>query len=170
MVELGKGSAGGAKGERPVLRGGAVVATLRASNWKEAATAVVGDRSWVFAARRGELTGRPAEDSADAVRVRARRTSFWKGTWAVELEGTVLERLRTSVWRNAHVYVSGGREVARQGSVGGWSPRPLLDADDSVPLDHQVFLLWLELVLSRRDESTTAAAAAGGAAAAAGSS
>ena len=170
MLELGKaGSAGTQKGERPVLRDGALVAVLRASKVKEAATATVGDRSWTFTARRGELTGRRAEDPAGVVRFRARRPSFWRGTWTVDVEGTTLQRLRPSVWKGAHTYVTGDREVARSGSTRGWSPRPVLEADGSLPLDAQVFLLWLELVLSRRDDSTAAAAAAGGAAAAAGS-
>ena len=71
MLELGKaGSAGAEKGVLPVLRDGAVVATLRASNWKEAATAVVGDREWVFAKHKRELTGRWAAEPEDAVRLR----------------------------------------------------------------------------------------------------
>jgi hypothetical protein len=50
--------------------------------------------------------------------------------------------------------------VAESGSTGGWSPRPTLTVHGDVPLDHAVFLLWLELVLRRRSDS----AAAGGAA------
>ena len=42
----------------PVFRDGSVVAWLRAANWRESATAVVGDREWVFAKSKGELTGR----------------------------------------------------------------------------------------------------------------
>ena len=86
MLELGKaGTAGTEKGVLPVLRDGLVVATLRASNRKEAATAVVGDREWVLAKRKRELTGRWAADPEDAVRLRARQTSFWKGTWEAAL-------------------------------------------------------------------------------------
>ena len=49
MLELGRsGSHGVPKGTVPVLEDDAVVATLRASNWKEAATADVAGREWVF--------------------------------------------------------------------------------------------------------------------------
>ena len=59
MLELGEaGSAGTETGVIPVLRDGAVVATLRASNRKEVATAVIGDRAWQVAEHRGGLTGR----------------------------------------------------------------------------------------------------------------
>jgi hypothetical protein len=169
VLELGKaGSAGHPKGELPVLRDGKVVAVLRAANWKEAATAVVGDREWVFAKRRGELTGRWATEPEDAVRLRARQASFWKGTWTADLEGRPVEMQNASMWRGTHRYLSGGRRIGESGSTGGWSPRPTLDADGALPLHQQVFLLWLELVISRR--STAAVGVAAGAAVIGGSS
>jgi hypothetical protein len=163
MLELGKaGSAGYPKGELPVLRDGSPVAVLRASNWKESATAVVGDREWVFAKHKGELTGRWITEPEDAVRLRARQKSFWKGTWTIDLEGRPVEMENASMWRGTHRYLSAGRQLANSGTTGGWSPRPTLTGDDALPLHQQVFLLWLELVLSRRNS----AAAAGGASAA----
>ena len=157
MLELGKpGSLGYPKGELPVLRDGSVVAVLRASNWKEAATAVVGDREWSFTKRRGELLGRWSTEPEDAVRLRARSASFWKSTWTLDLEGRPVERQNASVWKGAHRYLSGGRQVAESGSTGRWSPRPTLTADAALPLHQQVFLLWLELVISRRNTAVAA--------------
>jgi hypothetical protein len=49
--------------------------------------------------------------------------------------------------------------VAESGTTGGWSPRPTLTADDRLPLDQQVFLLWLEVVLNRRNQAAIGAAA-----------
>jgi hypothetical protein len=159
VLELGKaGSAGYPKGEAPVLRDGKVVAVLRASNWREAATVVVGDREWAFAKRKGELIGRWVTEPEDAVRLRARPASFWKSTWTADLEGRPVEVCSASMWKSGHLYLAGGQQVARSGSTGGWSPRPTMDADGSLPLHQQVFLLWLELVISRRN----AAAVAGG--------
>jgi hypothetical protein len=161
VLELGKtGSAGVERGVVPVLRDGVVVARLRASSWKEAATAVVGDREWRFAKHKRELTGRWAADP-EGSRLRARQRSAWRGTWTLDLEGTALEMRSASVWRGTHRYLAGGRQVAQSGSQGVWSPRPTLTADASLPLDHQVFLLWVELLLQRRAATT---AAAGGAA------
>jgi hypothetical protein len=152
VLELGRaGTAGGDRGVRPVLRGDLVVATLRASNWKEAATAVVDDREWVLAKDGRELVARRPADPAGTARLRARRTSWWRGTWDVDLEGLVLQAARASVWRSGLRYSDGGRQVALGGTTGGWSPRPTLRADVDLPLHQQVFLLWLELVLARRD-------------------
>jgi hypothetical protein len=161
VLELGKpGSAGVEKGILPVVRDGAVVATLRASDWKEAATAQVGDRSWVFAKRRNVLTGRWASEPEEAVRVAARSTSWWKGTWTIELEGTVLDAEKTSTWASTHRYLAGGRQVAVSGTTGRWTTLPTLMAEESLLLDHQVFLLWVELVVGRRNAATTTATGA----------
>ena len=158
MLELGKsGSLGYPRGQLPVLRDGSVVAVLRAANWREAATAVVGERAWIFAKRKGELTGRWADEPEDAVRLRARQRSFWKSTWTIDLEGRPVEMQNASMWRRTHRYLTGDRQIAESGSTGSWSPRPTLTADAALPLHQQVFLLWVELVLSRRN-----AAVAGG--------
>jgi hypothetical protein len=159
VLELAKaGSLGYPKGELPVLRDGSVVALLRASNWKEAATAVVGERVWVFAKTKGVLTGRWVTEPQDAVRLRAAQPSFWKSTWALDLEGRPVEMQNASLWKGTHRYVSGGTRVAESGTTGGWSPRPTLEADDALPLHQQVFLIWLELVLSRRNTAAIGAA------------
>ena len=152
MLELGKaGSLGYPKGELPVLRDGKPVAVLRAANWKEAATAMVGDREWVFTKQKGELLGRWGTEPEGTARLRARSTSVWKGTWALDLEGRPVDCGNLSMWRGTHRYSSLGQQIAHTGSTGGWSPRPTLTASDALPLHQQVFLLWLELVISRRN-------------------
>jgi len=162
VLELGKpGTLGYPNGELPVLRDGSPVAVLRASNWKEAATAIVGDRVWVFAKRQGELIGRWDAEPQGTARLRAVQTSFWKSTWALDLEGRLVEMQNGSRWRRNHRYLSGGKQIAESGTTGRWSPRPTMTADDALPLHQQVFLLWIELVLGRRH-----AAVAGGVAAA----
>ena len=169
MLELGKsGSHGMSRGTVPVLAGEAVVATLQASNWKEAATAQVGERSWDYRKSEGELIGRWVEEPTDAVRLRARKISFWRGEWAVDLAGLHLQMTAASRWKGTHRYSTVGGQLAESGTTGGWSPRPTLAGADELPLDHQVFLLWLLLVISRRN--TAAVTAATGAAVVGGSS
>ncbi len=159
MLEVGKaGTLGVGKGVLPLLSDGAVVATLQASNWKEQATAVIGEREWAFSKRSGELRGRWAVDPEESARLRARQTSFWKGTWTADLDGLPVEVAMLSYWRSTHRFVSGGQQVAHSGSTGGWSPRPTLTAASGMPLEHQVFLLWLELVITRRNNAALTAA------------
>ncbi len=170
MLEVGRaGTAGAGKGVLPFLRDDEVVATVRALRWKESATAVVGDQEWVFDKARGTLVARRSTDPEGTSRLSARQTSFWRGTWEADLEGTPVQAEVVSRWKGGHRYQSGGQVIAETGTTGGWSPHPTLTADESLPLDHQVHLLWLALVMSRRDEAATMAAVAGGAAAAGGS-
>ena len=159
MLVLGKaGTAGTEKGISPVLRGDVVVATLRASNWKEAATAVVENREWVLAKAGRQLTGRQAPDPEGTARLRARQTSFWRSTWEADLEGTPGQAQPEKWWHTALRWSVDGRLVAQGGTTGGWSPRPTLRADDALPLHQQVYLLWLELVLNRRMQAAAAGA------------
>jgi hypothetical protein len=170
VLVLGKaGTAGTEKGVLPVLHDDVVVATLRASNWKEAATAVVGNREWLFAKAGRELLGRWAADPEGTARLSARQTSWWRSTWEADLEGTAVRSEVVPRWRGGHRYLSGGRVIAESGTTGGWSPRPTLTADESLPLDQQVYLLWLALVMSRRNQAMTTAAITAGAVAAGGS-
>ncbi|GAA3163454.1 hypothetical protein GCM10010531_14240 [Blastococcus jejuensis] len=166
MIELGKaGTAGTEKGTVPVLDDGRLVATLHASKWKEAATATVGDRAWVFTRQKRQLTGRWASDPETAVRLSARQTSAWKSIWSFDLEGTPVEARYASRWKSTHRFESEGSPVALSGKTGGWSPRPTLTFQRDLPLEHQVFLLWWELLMRRRAASVAAATAAGGGAA-----
>ena len=158
MLELGKaGVLGVGSGVRPVLADGVAVATLRASSWKEQATAVVGEREWLFGKRQGQLQGRWAVDPEGSARLRARRVSLWKGTWVADLEGTLVEVEKPSLWTSVHRFVTDGQQVGHSGSTGGWSPRPTLTATPGMPLHHQVFLLWLELVIRGRSEDGSGA-------------
>ena len=157
MLEIGRpGSAGTDRGERPVLRDGEVVATLQASNWRESATAAVGRQAWVFTRQGRATVGRWASEPEAAARLRARQTAWWKGTWVLDLEGTTVEVEVVSHWKGTHRYLIAGRTVAESGTTGGWSPRPTLTAESELPLHHQVFMLWLELVLQRRNAAAAA--------------
>jgi hypothetical protein len=157
VLELGKaGTAGAEKGVVPVLSDGALVATLRASNWREKASAAIGGRTWSFGRQRGGLTGRWEADPEGTARLRARQTSWWRGTWDVDLEGLPVEVVPASWWNGTHRFTTGGRPLAESGRR-GWATRPTLTPAGDLALDHAVFLLWFELVLHRRNAAAAAA-------------
>ena len=166
MLELGRpGTAGVDRGAMPVLRDGAIVGSLLASPWWERATARAGDREWVYTRAGRELAGRWAAEPEGAVRLSARPLSAWKGTWTADLDGTAVEIHPAAWWKTTRRYAVGGRVIGESGNAGRWVPRPTLDLDDTLGLDAQVFLLWVELVLRRRTAAGGAAAAAAGGAA-----
>ena len=116
-------------------------------------------RVGVHASAARELIGRWAAEPEDAARLRARQTSWWKGTWVLDLEGTPVELEIASRWKGTHRYLTGGRQLAESGTTGGWSPRPTLTAGRRSRCDHQVFLLWLELVSAGGTRAAGATAA-----------
>jgi hypothetical protein len=83
---------------------------------------------------------------------------MWKGTWTLDLEGRRVDVELVSRWKSPHRFLVDGRQVAVSGSTGGWSPRPTLQVDEPLLVDHVVFLLWLELALQRRNQAAMGAA------------
>jgi hypothetical protein len=152
VLELGKrGSHGAPQGTSPVLADGALVATLRASHWREGATAEVQGRSWVFGRAGGrDVTARWAADPDGAPRMLAHRASYWKNDWTLDLEGVTVQMATASSWKGTNRYTLDGRKVAESGTRGFWSSDRTLEADPVLTLDAQVFLLWFERVLERR--------------------
>lgn len=157
MLELGRaGTAGAGTGTVPVLRDGVLVGTLRASAWKEAATATVGSGSWGLLPCRARAHRSPR-------RLRRRRVPGPDDV-AVDrhvgagADGTAVEGRTTSWWRGARRYTAGGRTLAESSSTGRLR-RPTLTAVEDLSLEAQVFLLWVELVVLRRSGGAAAGAA-----------
>lgn len=169
MLEIGKVKDKSA----PILRGEEIVAVLSASNWKEEATLTRGDSVWNCRTRKGRITGALSTDpelteTGEQARFVAERASFWRGTWDLALDGIRYTLEPKSFWRGTHRFERNGQEVAVTGTAGTWSTRITLEAAEDVPLDHQLFFLWVAFVLNRR--ATNAAVAAGAGVAVAGGS
>jgi hypothetical protein len=163
VLELGRpGTAGVDRDTMPVLRDGTRVGALQASAWRERAVARAGERDWIYTRTGRELAARWAAEPESAVRLSARPESLWKGTWTAELDGISVEIRPASWWKGTRRYTVDGREIGESGNASRWVPRPTLDLDDTLDLDAQVFLLWVELIVRRRNASATAGATAAG--------
>src|SRR4051794_13522158 len=95
----------------PVLRDGAAVGSLHASQWWEKATARVGGREWAYSRSGRELTARWAVEPEGAARLSARPLSAWKGTWTADLDGISVESSPASWWKGTRRYTVDGREI-----------------------------------------------------------
>lgn len=172
MLEIGK-----IKDKRaPILRGEEIIAVLATSNWKEDATLTRGQTVWYLHSSRGKrLIGTLSTDpevvgTGEQARFFAQQSSWWRGTWDITLEGVRYSLAPASFWRGTHRVDRNGQQVALSGRAGTWSTRVTLDAADDVPVDHQLFLLWMLLTLQRRANNAAAGTAIAGGTAAAGSS
>ncbi len=112
----------------------------------------------MFAKHRGELLARLAAEPEGAARMRARQGVLLVGHLDAGPGGDRGRGAHRVALAGTHRYLVRDRVVAESGSTGGWSPRPTLTAERVLTLDQQVFLLWLELVISRRNTAAATAA------------
>ena len=135
-----------------------------------------GETVWKLRSRKGKrligtlATDPEVSDTGEQARFLAEQASMWRGTWNIILDGVRYTLGPKSFWRGTHRIERSGQEVAVSGTVGTWSTRMSLEAADDVPIDHQLFLLWMAFILNRRaSNAATTAAVTGGAVAAGGS-
>lgn len=148
MLALGTTMTDGVRDKlTPVLADGAVVASLRSRGWQETVAATVGERSWTFRGERDELVARRDDDGV--ARFRARRTGFAGDHWEIELHEEPVAMELVSAAHGTHRFTSGDRVLGTTSST-SWTAGLSLDAGADVPLDQQVFLLWVALVTRRR--------------------
>ncbi|SDG49555.1 hypothetical protein [Klenkia brasiliensis] len=148
MLVLGETMTDGVRDKlTPVLADGAVVASLRSRGWQETVAATVGDRAWTYRGERDQLLAQQDDDAA--ARFRARRTGFATDLWEIELHEEPVAMELVSAAHGTHRFTSGGRVLGTT-SATSWTAALSLDPAPGVPLDQQVFLLWVALVTRRR--------------------
>lgn len=143
--------------QAPILRDGEVVAFLSVSNWTERATLTRGEWAYNLGSRRrrrliGSLRTDPEPpDTGEQARFFAAQRSMWLGIWDLNLEGVLYTMSSPSSWRATRRIERNGQEVGVTGTTSWWlGPHPTLNAAYDVPLDHQLFMLWMAFVLQRR--------------------
>ena len=136
----------------PVVRDGVVVASLRSTGWQETVAATVGDRAWAFTGTRDELRARLPADPDGSARFRARHEGWASDLWSIELHEVPVVMELESAARGTHRFTCDGRTLATTVSS-GWQAALRMDVEADLPLDQQVFLLWVALVTRRRNRS-----------------
>ena len=156
MLEWGRKSGGIV----PVEREGRVVAELRPSSFRERADVAIEGAPWQFFKRSGDLHA-VREGMPEALT--ASRPSFFRQAWEVDA-GTIAYRIEPAgFFRSGYHVLCGATRIGYSDKIGFWTRRPTLDVDPSVPLEHQVFLLWVAYVMRKRSEGAATAGGGGGA-------
>jgi hypothetical protein len=141
----GAGTSGVAEGVTPVVRDGAVVATIGRSRRRGPVPAVVAGQEWSYEHQRRQLLGRWASDPQGTARCWARQASP-RSDFDIELEGTPVTRRLVDL--RALQYVGpDGVAVAEVRVTGVIRETSTMIADPRLPLHHQVFLLWLDVLV-----------------------
>lgn len=136
MLEWGRTS----DGVTTIARDGTPVAAARAAAMRGDMHVEIGGATWLFFASRGELLAERSGAAHPALR--AVRPGRSRNRWEVRADQIAYSVERTSRLQNQFVVRRDGSDIA-SGVGAGRLRRPTLDVDAGMPIEHEVFLLWL---------------------------
>ena len=140
-------------------RTGASIGRADLSNWRENATLTVGGRRYEATHKGGKKEFVLSGEDGSTILV-AEKPSAWKDRLSFEHDGNRYELKKESAWRRAFVLRRDG-----VGSVGSLRPEGaftrawLAELPEELPQEVRVFLIWLAVVLWKREDGAAAATA-----------
>lgn len=153
MLEWGRKSAGIVS----VLQDGFVVAQVRQAAMRERAGVAIGSSQWQFYRQRGDLHAVSVDGTFGMT---ASPTKIFGVSWDI-CTGTHAYRMEPmGLFKSGRRVLCAGTPVGSSDRV-GWSRRPTLDVDASIPVEHQVFLLWVLYIIGRRSSGGPGASGGG---------
>jgi hypothetical protein len=139
-----------------VHEGSQAIAEIDVSWWREKGTLTIQGQDYrVY--REGVMSGYFVLESAGSVLARAEKPSAFRRTFLVEHAGRQYTLQAKSAWRRAFVLLQGSEEVGGIAPLGIFSRRASVDFPESLPLPVRVFLLWLAVLLWKREADSAAA-------------
>jgi hypothetical protein len=139
-----------------VSRGSQPVAAIDMSCWRERGELTVEGRRFRVS-REGLLSGAFRLESGDEVVARATKPSILRRSFVVR-HGSKTYTLRPrSAWRRSFVLLDGDREVGTIAPTSAWTRRASADLPADVPAPVQMFLIWLAVLLWKRESESVAA-------------
>ena len=141
-----------------VSSAGRAFAALTISAWRDRGALTVDGQSFRVV-RDGWLGGDFRLESASGVVATATKPSIFRRAFVVRFSGRTLELQTRSLWSRAVVLREAGRDVGGVAPRGAFTRRATATLPESVPLPVQTFLLWLTLLLWKRESDSAAASA-----------
>lgn len=141
---------------------GTTVAVIDLSNWRKNAKIEVSGERYLA---RHEAWSREfvleREDGQAAVAV-AEKPSAWRERFTLTHGGRRYELARESAWKGAFVLLREGAGVVGSVRQRGWfSSEVYVDLPEELPVEVQMLVLWLTLILRRRQEAAASSSAGG---------
>lgn len=141
-----------------VLQGEVPIADIDVSRWREKGELTVAGATYrVY--REGLLSGTFVLESAGGVLARAKKTTFFR-SFLVEHAGRQYTLRAKSAFRRQLVLLEGAegsREIGSISPAGLFTRRASVDLPEELPLAVRVFLIWLTIVLWKRESDAAAA-------------
>jgi hypothetical protein len=133
-----------------VSQGSELVAEIDISWWRERGELAVQGESFSVS-RQGMMSGDFLLESGRGVMARATKPSMMRRLFLVQHDATTWTLRPRSVLGRTFVLLDGEREVGRITPAGLWSRRANVDLPARVPLPVQVFLIWLTVLMWKRE-------------------
>ncbi len=141
------------EGEKPVAK-------LDLSLWREKGTLTIEGKDYrVY--REGLLRGEFCLECEGKILARAEKPSAFRRSYIVSHAGREYTLQARSPWRRPFILLQGSQEIGSIAPQRIFTRKANADLPDSLPLPLRVFLLWLTVILWKR-EAESAAAASGG--------
>jgi len=139
-----------------LVSGDRTLATLDLSAWREKADILVEDVTHrVF--REGVMTGDFVLERGSQVLARATKPSAFRDTIIVHYGRRDFTLRKPSVWRRAFALMDGEREIGAISPESTWTRRATADLSPDLPVPIQAFVIWLVILLWKRDAQSSAA-------------
>lgn len=141
-----------------VRRGDEVLGDIDMSLWREKGVLTVeGEAYRVY--REGLMSGDFLLESGGSVLARAQKPSAWRRSFTIEHAGRTYTLRAASLFRRAFTLSDGEAAIGRVSPEGILSRRAEVDLPDAWPLPLKVFVVWLAVLLWKRDSDSSAVGA-----------
>ena len=128
------------------------VAEVRLSSWRECgAIEIAGVEHKV--SRRGML-GAFVVETGDSVVASAEKPSAFRGTFQIEYEAQHYTLRKESMWLRELVLYEGEREIGSIAPTGPFTRRARVGLPENLPLILRLFVIWLTMLLWKRDSDS----------------
>jgi hypothetical protein len=139
-----------------VVSGDRTLATLDLSCWREKADVLIEDVTHrVF--RERAMSGDFVLERGDQVLARATKPSAFRNAFAVSYNGKTYSLRRPSAWRRAFVLLDEERQIGSVTPNSAWTWQATADLPRDWPMPIQAFVIWLVIILWKRDAESAAA-------------
>ena len=132
------------------------VADIDISWWRERGQVTVQGTPFRVS-RQGMLSGDFLLESDRGVVARATKPSVLRRSFDVQHESKTYTLQAQSALRRSFVLLEGGREVGNISPDGFWTRRASATLPSDMPLPVQVFLIWLAVLLWKRESDSASA-------------
>jgi hypothetical protein len=139
-----------------VMSGDRTVAVLELSSWRERAEIVIGDVTH-RAFREHPMSGDFVIESGGRELARATKPSAFRDTMIVHHGGRDYTLRKPSIWRRPFVLLDGERQIGAISPESAWTRRATADVPSDWPVPVQAFVIWLVIILWRREAQSAAA-------------